>query len=84
MNPAIRRGRFIAPIADSSAPGACSAIQMKKFKSINSLPPHPTPTALVDPPTTPPTAAPSLHGTYVEAAQATTAQDQNRHPRQYD
>src|SRR6266487_5734536 len=34
MNPVIRRGRFIAPIADLSAPGGFPDIQMKQLKSI--------------------------------------------------
>jgi hypothetical protein len=57
--------------------------QPKPPNTPNSLPP-PTPTALAVLPTTPPTAVPSLHGSYVQAAQAKTVRDQNRHPRQYD
>src|SRR6266516_3499271 len=35
MNPVIRRGRFIAPIADLSAPDGFPDIQMKQLKSHN-------------------------------------------------
>jgi hypothetical protein len=37
MPKGVRRGRFIAPIADLSAFGACSAIQFKQVKSIIAL-----------------------------------------------